>query len=76
MPVCEVCKREMGPGVSCILEAYNSEPPRIRHVGTEDCDDCGCPPSGLHHPGCDVERCPICGGQVISCSCGRENESE
>jgi hypothetical protein len=34
-----------------------------------NCRDCGTPQSGLHHPGCDVESCPRCQWQCISCDC-------
>ena len=34
-----------------------------------NCRDCATPQGGLHHPGCDAERCPRCIGQAISCGC-------
>lgn len=37
--------------------------------------DCGIPAreGALHHYGCDIERCPKCGGQIISCGCGKKD---
>ncbi len=33
------------------------------------CHDCYVKHGNYHHPGCDTERCPKCGGQLISCDC-------
>ena len=36
------------------------------------CHDCSAIRGELHVPGCDVERCPACGGQTIGCDCEEE----
>ena len=57
-------------------EINGSTYPRVRY-GAEDapwdadrpCHDCLVVKGQLHVPGCDVERCPACGNQCISCEC-------
>lgn len=39
-----------------------------------NCKDCGTPQGSFHHPGCDVEKCPRCLWQAISCGCRWEND--
>lgn len=36
----------------------------------ETCGDCGEGYGKQHLPQCDIERCPACGGQLLSCDCG------
>ncbi|MBK8913330.1 MAG: hypothetical protein IPM64_01810 [Phycisphaerales bacterium] len=36
----------------------------------QPCHDCAAIKGQFYVGGCDVECCPVCGGQVISCSCG------
>ena len=33
------------------------------------CHDCAVVKGEYHVPGCDVERCPTCGGQIYACEC-------
>jgi hypothetical protein len=37
--------------------------------GKERCPGCDAPPGAYHRPGCDIEQCPYCGRQLISCLC-------
>lgn len=43
--------------------------PRIPYTpdSARQCHDCAVGAGQLHVPGCDMERCPLCGGQLISC---------
>lgn len=58
--------------------------PRVRYGGEsddwgashQDCGDCGVKPGEFHVLGCDIERCPKCGGQAISCSCDDEEDDD
>lgn len=34
-----------------------------------DCHDCGAKEGELHERGCDMEGCPFCGRQLLSCCC-------
>jgi hypothetical protein len=57
---------------------------RIRYGDEEDdwgaddrsCHDCAATKGQFHVPGCDVERCPRCGGQAISCACPYKDEQK
>lgn len=38
-------------------------------VEKRNCGDCGAKPGEFHMPGCDMEKCPLCGGQSIADRC-------
>lgn len=43
---------------------------RYPRKDNEHCHDCGVAVGHYHHPGCDMEECALCHGQLISCDCG------
>ena len=82
MAKCEACGREMLTAKGCdkrVVFLGGRFWPRIRVGDPGDffegdpegtrCGDCGAMVGYFHHPGCDCERCPSCGGQLISCDC-------
>ena len=44
---------------------YGDPMERLPADVSETCHDCGAHIGEYHHPGCDMERCPKCGGQMI-----------
>lgn len=78
--VCKYCNQEMTVAESCPtfpFEWIGGEVfERVTfHDENKRCHDCGIVNGvNLHHPGCDVEECPKCGGQVIGCECGFDED--
>jgi hypothetical protein len=89
MAVCQYCNQEMMTAEGCVPEPivisgesyepvrYGSEP-GLRGL-RKRCHDCKVLPGQVHHHGCDVERCPACRLQSISCDylwAGEEDPDE
>ena len=80
--ICSDCGREMTPGTGCGCSQVSlggKTYERIRAGDDRDfdpdmadgdvCHDCNAGLGQYHHSGCDAERCPCCGGQLLSCDC-------
>lgn len=80
MVACQDCKREMNTAESCIVDVLvlrgerfeRSRQVRQPRGRNGRCGDCGIRKDGFHHLGCDLEQCPRCRGQLLSCGCCRD----
>jgi hypothetical protein len=73
---CAACKQHMLVADGCticllVLKDGRRVKPRKYEggwdSGTGRCRDCGAKVGHYHHPGCDLERCPVCGQQALCC---------
>ena len=83
MAKCDCCKQEMLTADGCAYKFVKTTNGTYYkrflvgdndwcHKETDRCGDCGAKYGHYHHPGCDIERCPICHGQLLSCDCDIE----
>jgi len=78
---CGWCEKEMldkkiRTCVSNLIVTYpdGKEIPSTFYEGEGRCPECNVVSGSVHHPGCNREKCPRCGGQIISCECLDEED--
>jgi hypothetical protein len=79
--ICKACHQDMADcekedgNVTCLVPVIEIDGHQYRrskyHFGEEwgRCHDCEIKHGGIHHAFCDVEKCPVCDDQLISCDC-------
>lgn len=70
--VCDKCGQDMTKTTkTCRVEPIQFKTKSLAQLPYQGkrCRDCNVAKGGVHHPGCGVERCPKCLGQIISCRC-------
>ena len=65
------CGVEMLDGEACkITKVALSNGKTFKRIPSDDvCGDCAVKEGQIHHMDCDMEQCPVCHGQLLSCGC-------
>jgi predicted Zn-ribbon and HTH transcriptional regulator len=76
MVKCRDCGLEMMKAKTCTVNSLTKDDRLYKRNTTyfdvnKRCHDCGIvnKKENIHHLGCDIEKCSICKGQLISCGC-------
>ena len=85
MSVCEWCNQDMLTADSCTVAVLHRQGQQIsmtRYGDERDapstqyrCGDCGVRRRGWHHLGCDLQECPLCRRQMMSCGCSFDEDA-